>query len=110
MREMCGYGVLRSILVGAAVTLRNVAFESLFGLKWGEYGRYPTVVLKEKREALKWRLSLSLGMELGATPDFERMYVIKSDRRAAVHRRLTLSRIRSSVIAGEAPARGRPLV
>src|SRR5665811_1375893 len=50
---MCGYGVLRSILVGAAVTLRNVAFESLFGLKWGEYGRYPTVVLKEKREALK---------------------------------------------------------
>jgi hypothetical protein len=76
-REMCGYGVLRSILVGAAVTLRNVAFESLFGLKWGEYGRYPTVVLKEKREALKWRLSLSLGMELGVTPDFERMYVIK---------------------------------
>jgi len=76
-REMCGYGVLRSVLVGAAVTLRNVAFESLFGLKWGEYGRYPTVVLKEKREALKGRLSLSLGMELGATPDFERMYVIK---------------------------------
>ena len=40
LREMCGYGVLRSILVGAAVTLRNVAFESLFGLKCGEYGRY----------------------------------------------------------------------
>jgi len=76
-REMCGYGVLRSIVMGAAVTLRNVAFESLFGLKWGEYGRYPTVVLKEKREALKQRLSLSLGMELGAAPDFERMYVIK---------------------------------
>ncbi|MGD0580427.1 MAG: hypothetical protein ABSC08_16055 [Bryobacteraceae bacterium] len=75
--EMCGYGVLRSILVGAAVTLRNVAVESLFGLKWGEYGRYPTVVLKEKREALKSRLSSSLGMELGAAPDFERMYVIK---------------------------------
>jgi flavin-dependent dehydrogenase len=77
LREMCGYGVLRSIFVGAAVTLRNVAFESLFGLKWGEYGRYPTVVLKEKREALKGRLSLSLGMDLGATPGFERMYVIK---------------------------------
>jgi hypothetical protein len=76
-REMCGYGVLRSILVGAAVTLRNVAFESLFGLKWGEYGRYPTVVLKEKREALKRRLSSSLGTELGATPGFERMYAIK---------------------------------
>ena len=77
LREMCGYRVLRSIAVGAMVTLRNVAFESLFGLKWGEYGRYPTVVLKEKREVLKRDLSLSLGMELGAAPDFERMYVIK---------------------------------
>jgi hypothetical protein len=76
-REMCSYGVLRSIVVGTAVTLRNVAFESLFGLKWGEYGRYPTVVLKEKREALKSRLSLSLGMELDAAPEFERMFVIK---------------------------------
>lgn len=77
LREMCGYGVLRSLLVGAAVTLRNVAFEELFGLKWGEYGRYPTVVLKEKREALKGDLASSLGMELGESPDFERMYVIK---------------------------------
>jgi flavin-dependent dehydrogenase len=77
LREMFGYGVLRSMLVGTAVTLRNVALESFFGLKWGEYGRYPTVVLKEKREALKRRLSVSLGLELGATPDFERMYVIK---------------------------------
>lgn len=77
LREMCGYGVLRSILVGAAVTLRNVAFEVLFGLKWGEYGRYPTVVLREKREVLKGDLASSLGKELGESPDFERMYVIK---------------------------------
>ena len=77
LREMCGYGVLRSLLVGAAVTLRNVAFEAIFGLKWGEYGRYPTVVLKEKREAFKERLASSLGTELGESPDFERMYVIK---------------------------------
>ena len=77
LREMCGYGVLRSVLVGAAVTLRNVAFEALLGLKWGEYGRYPTVVLKEKREALKELLASSLGMELGESPDFERMYAIK---------------------------------
>jgi hypothetical protein len=76
-REMCGYDVLRSILVGAAVTLRNVAFEVLFDLKWGEYGRYPTLVLKEKREALKEYLASGLGMELGKSPDFERMYVIK---------------------------------
>jgi flavin-dependent dehydrogenase len=77
LREMCGYAVLRSLLSGAVVTLRNVAFEVLFGLKWGEYGRYPTVVLKEKREVLKEQLASGLGMELGSSPDFERMYVIK---------------------------------
>ena len=77
LREMCGYDVLRSIFAGAVVTLRNVAFELLFGLKWGEYGRYPTVVLKEKREVLKEQLASGLGMELGKSPDFERMYVIK---------------------------------
>jgi hypothetical protein len=75
--EMCGYGVLRSIHVGAAVTLRDVAFEALFGLKWREYGRYPTVVLREKREVAKGELASSLGKELGESPDFERMYVIK---------------------------------
>jgi flavin-dependent dehydrogenase len=76
-REMRGYGVLRSILAGAVVTLRNVAFEAFLGLKWGEYGRYPTVVLKEKREVLKGDLKSSLGMDLAGSPDFERMYVIK---------------------------------
>jgi flavin-dependent dehydrogenase len=76
-REMCSYGVLRSVLSGAAVTLRNVMFEALLGLKWGEFGRYPTVVLKEKRETLKEVLASSLGMELGESPDFERMYAIK---------------------------------
>jgi hypothetical protein len=77
LRDMCGYGVLRSILVGAAVTLRNLAFEGLFGLKWGDYGRYPTVVLREKREVLKGELASSLGEELGGSSDFERMYTIK---------------------------------
>ena len=77
LHDMCGYGVLRSILVGAAVTLRNLAFEGLFGLKWGEYGRYPTVVLREKREVLKGQLASSLGQKLGGSPDFERMYTIK---------------------------------
>jgi flavin-dependent dehydrogenase len=75
--EMCGYGVLRSVIAGAAGTLRNVAVEVLLGLKWGEYGRYPTVVLKEEREALKEVLAASLGMELGESLDFERMYEIK---------------------------------
>jgi flavin-dependent dehydrogenase len=77
LRDMCSYGVLRSVFAGAAVTLRNVAFELLLGVKWGEYGRYPTVVLKEKRETLKEGLASSLGMELGESPDCERMYTIK---------------------------------
>src|ERR1019366_8804043 len=76
-REMCGYDVLRSILAGPAVTLRNLPFESLFGMKWGEYGRYATVVLKEKREVLREQLASSLGLNLDPSPDFERMYVIK---------------------------------
>ena len=76
-REMCSGRVLWSVLAGAAVTLRNLAFEAFFGLKWGEYGRYPTVVLKEKRNALKNDLARSLGAEFGDSPDFERMYAIK---------------------------------
>ncbi len=77
LREMCGYKVLRSVAGGAAVTLRNVAFEVLLGVRWGEYGRYPTVVLMEKREALREELGASLEMELDRSPDFERMYWIK---------------------------------
>ena len=76
-REICGYAVLRSVAGGAAVTVRNVAFEIVLGVQWGEYGRYPTVVLKEKREALREELGSSLEMELDPSPDFERMYWIK---------------------------------
>ena len=77
LREICGYAVLRSVVGGAAVTLRNVFFEIILGVQWGEYGRYPTVVLKEKREALREELGSSLAMELDPSPDFERMYWIK---------------------------------
>ena len=77
LREMCGYKVLRSVLVGAGVTLRNVICEWLLGIRWGEYGRYPAVVVKEKREGLKEHLAANLEMELERSPDFERMYEIK---------------------------------
>jgi flavin-dependent dehydrogenase len=77
LREMLSWSVLRSILVGAAVTLRNLAVEWTLGMKWGEYGRYPAVVAMEKREALKETLASSLEMELDTSPDFERMYSIK---------------------------------
>jgi len=75
--EMFSYSVLRSFLTGLAVTVRNVLCEAFFGLKWGQYGRYPTVILKEKREWLKLGLASSLEMEVGGSPEFERMYVIK---------------------------------
>jgi len=77
LREMRGAGVLASIFTGAAVTLRNMAIEAVLGVKWGRYGRYPTVVPIEKRRSLKERVAESLGMELGESPDFERMYEIK---------------------------------
>ncbi len=77
LREMLGWGVLRSILAGAVITLRNVAVEFILGIKWGEYGRYPAVVAMEKREALKDTLAAKLAMQLDPSPDFERMYSIK---------------------------------
>ena len=76
-QEMCSYGVLRSVLAGAAVTFRNKAVELILGVRWGQYGRYPTLVLKEKREELRQQLAASLGMELGKSHGFERMYWIK---------------------------------
>ncbi len=77
LREMFSSRVLRSILVGAAVTLRNVAVEWILGMKWGKFGRYPAVVAMEKREAVKEILASNLGMHLDPSPDFERMYSIK---------------------------------
>ena len=77
LREMLSWSVLRSFLVGVAVTLRNVTVESILGMKWGEYGRFPAVVAMEKREAIKEALAAKLEMQLDPSPDFERMYSIK---------------------------------
>jgi flavin-dependent dehydrogenase len=77
LKGLCGYAVWRSVLIGALVTLRNVVVEHALGLHWGEYGRYPTVVIKEKRDVLKRTIAATLGSELDAEPDFERMYTIK---------------------------------
>ncbi|MDP2645027.1 MAG: hypothetical protein Q8P24_08815 [Desulfobacterales bacterium] len=77
LRKMFSYGVFRSILSGVLITLRNAAFETLFGLKWGTSGRYPTIVLKEQRRAVKLLLASTLEMELDEFPDFECMYMIK---------------------------------
>jgi hypothetical protein len=77
-KDMFSFRVLRSAFVGGVLmTLRNIFIEFLFGLKWGEYGRYPTVILKEKRDYIKGSISLTSGMALDESPDFERMYAIK---------------------------------
>ncbi|TET88900.1 MAG: hypothetical protein E3J46_04140 [Desulfobacteraceae bacterium] len=78
LRDMFSYCILRSVIIGGLlVTLRNILTELLFGLKWGEYGRYPTVILKEKRDYFKASISSSLGTALDESSDFERMYAIK---------------------------------
>ena len=77
LKGLCGYAVWRSVLIGALVTVRNVVVERALGLQWGEYGRYPTVVIKEKRDVLRESIAASLEHELDARPDFERMYAIK---------------------------------
>ena len=77
LKGLCGYALCRSVLVGALVTMRNVAVERALGLRWGEYGRYPTVVIKEKRDVLKQTIAETLESRLDAAPDFERMYAIK---------------------------------
>jgi len=77
-RGLFGWSIFRSIVFGGIrVTLQNIVTEILLGLKWGEYGRYPTVVLKEKRDAVKWSIAAPLGIALDESPDFERMYAIK---------------------------------
>ena len=78
LRDMCSYGVLRSLLVGAAVTLRNVAFEVIFRSEMGGVrkisdggaeGEARSTEVASRRRA--W------GRNSAPSPDFERMYVIK---------------------------------
>ncbi len=77
-KGMFSLSVLRSILIGGTfITLRNILTEIFFGLRWGEYGRYPTVILKEKWNYFKKSISVPLGIQLDESPDFERMYAIK---------------------------------
>jgi flavin-dependent dehydrogenase len=63
---------------GILVTGRNYLTEVLFGLKWTDFGRYPTGVyleeLEEKRQEVKRELKLG---ELHGQMDFERMYSIQ---------------------------------
>jgi flavin-dependent dehydrogenase len=69
--------VLLSILRGAVKTIRNMLTERFFGLSWEDTGRYPTVILKEKRGYFKKTIAKPLGITLDASPEMERMYAIK---------------------------------
>lgn len=75
--EICSWKVLGSILRGTGKTLRNIMTEIFFGLKWGNYGRYPTVIIKEKREYIKNSIEKPLEIKLDKNPEMERMYAIK---------------------------------
>jgi len=70
---------LSSMLVGGwLVTFRNVLTERVFGLKWEDFGRYPTAVTRDrvqgKRKELAWFLKLPV---LQREPDYEKMYTIR---------------------------------
>ena len=77
-RKMFSLRLLTSVVLGGGlITVRNLFTEKFFGLKWGSYGRYPTVVVREKRDYIKESISAPLGIKLDESPDFERMYAIR---------------------------------
>jgi hypothetical protein len=70
---------LLAILAGGLlITWRNSLTERLFGLKWTDFGRYPTGVYREELEAMRHVVQLQLNLpELREPLDFERMYSIQ---------------------------------
>src|SRR5660398_261185 len=70
---------------GVLVTIRNFLTERLFGLEWGDFGRYPTGVPLEEVEKNRREIMTVLGLEpFAGQPEFERMYSIrmKADEKA----------------------------
>ncbi|HEY3414960.1 MAG TPA: hypothetical protein VGM51_18150 [Armatimonadota bacterium] len=77
--QMARPATMASLLVGGVlVTFRNYLTEVLFGLHWGEIGRFPTGVYREVVDAKRkeYRGALDLGI-LSAPLEFERMYSIQ---------------------------------
>lgn len=73
---------------GVLVTIRNYLTERLFGLRWGDFGRYPTGVPLEEVEKKRGEIMEVLGLEpFAGKPEFERMYSIrmKADEKAVFH-------------------------
>ncbi len=76
-RDLIRRSVFLSILTGIFKTFRNILTEIFFGLHWEDYGRSPTVIIKEKRDYIKKSIALPLGIKLNKSPEMERMYAIK---------------------------------
>ncbi len=76
-KDLTRGAVFLSILTGLFKTFRNIFTEFFLGLSWETYGRYPTVIIKEKRDYIKTSIAVPLGIELDAFPEMERMYAIK---------------------------------
>ncbi len=63
---------------GMLITGRNYLTEALFGLKWTDFGRYPTGVYREELEAKRQEVKKELNLkELHGHLHFERMYSIQ---------------------------------
>lgn len=77
IKELISIPVICSFLIGSIKTFRNILTEHFFDLRWGAYGRYPTVILKDKRAAIKKSIEKPLKIKLGMQPEMERMYAIK---------------------------------
>ncbi len=76
-RNILSPAVFFSILTGIYKTCRNILTEVFFGLNWEDQGRYPTVIIKGKRDYFKKSIADPLGIELDEAPEMERMYAIK---------------------------------
>ncbi len=75
--DLVRFRVFLSILRGFYKTARNYLTEIFFGISWEGVERYPTVILKEKRDHFKKSISASLGVALDDHPEMERMYAVK---------------------------------
>ena len=76
--------VVSMVIGGLLVTVRNYGTEQVFGLEWGEFGRYPTGVAVERVDDKRREIFAVLGVgEPDHRPHVERMYSIRIRTAAA---------------------------
>ncbi len=67
-RELFSAPAIRAVLTGVYKTTRNILTDKVFGINWEVYGRYPAVILKEKRDYCKQSIAAPLGIDLDVAP------------------------------------------